>query len=75
MASKTQRGEKQVSGTTLRGIDVLNSPVLNKGTAFKEQEREELGLVGLLPPSIEIIDRQVERVLGRAHLGARRHWR
>src|SRR6201987_6210871 len=47
-----------------RGIDVLNNPVLNKGTGFDEQEREELGLVGLLPASIESIDRQVERVLG-----------
>jgi malate dehydrogenase (oxaloacetate-decarboxylating)(NADP+) len=63
MANKTLQ-ENQVSSTTLRGIDVLNNPVLNKGTAFNEQEREKLGLVGLLPPSIESIDRQVERVLG-----------
>ena len=53
MTSKTQRGENRVPGTNLRGIDVLNSPVLNKGTAFNEQEREELGLVGLLPPGID----------------------
>jgi malate dehydrogenase (oxaloacetate-decarboxylating)(NADP+) len=56
--------EKSVSATNSRGIDVLNNPVLNKGTAFNEQERQKLGLVGLLPPSIESIDRQVERVLG-----------
>jgi malate dehydrogenase (oxaloacetate-decarboxylating)(NADP+) len=56
--------ESHVSGATLRGIDVLNNPVLNKGTAFSEEEREQLGLVGLLPPSVESIDRQVERVLG-----------
>lgn len=63
MARKTLQ-EKNVSTTSLRGIDVLNNPVLNKGTAFNEQEREKLGLVGLLPSSIESIDQQVERVLG-----------
>jgi hypothetical protein len=36
--------EKNASATSLRGIDVLNNPVLNKGTAFNEQEREKLGL-------------------------------
>jgi malate dehydrogenase (oxaloacetate-decarboxylating)(NADP+) len=63
MTNKTSE-EKHVSGPSLRGIDVLNNPVLNKGTAFNEQEREKLGLVGLLPASIESIDQQVERVLG-----------
>ena len=48
----------------LRGMEVLDSPNLNKGTAFTEEEREQLGLVGLLPDSVEDIDRQLERVLG-----------
>ena len=48
----------------MRGIDVLNNPNLNKGTAFSPKEREDLGLVGLLPDGIETLDRQVERVLG-----------
>jgi malate dehydrogenase (oxaloacetate-decarboxylating)(NADP+) len=57
--------EKQLSDrTSLRGIDVLNNPNLNKGTAFSPKEREDLGLVGLLPDGIETRDRQVERVLG-----------
>jgi malate dehydrogenase (oxaloacetate-decarboxylating)(NADP+) len=47
----------------LHGIDVLNNPILNKGTAFTQKEREDLGLVGLLPAGIESIDQQVERVL------------
>jgi len=63
MTNKTLQ-EKNISATSLRGIDVLNNPVLNKGTAFNEQEREKLGLVGLLPASIESIDQQAERVLG-----------
>jgi len=39
MTNKTLQ-EKNISATSLRGIDVLNNPVLNKGTAFNEQERE-----------------------------------
>jgi malate dehydrogenase (oxaloacetate-decarboxylating)(NADP+) len=57
--------EKQLSdSSSVRGIDVLNNPALNKGTGFTEQERRDLGLVGLLPAGIETIDQQVERVLG-----------
>src|ERR1700751_1954505 len=57
--------EKQTPSTkSLRGIDVLHNPNLNKGTAFNPKEREDLGLVGLLPDGIETLDRQVERVLG-----------
>src|SRR6266403_3956815 len=48
----------------LRGMEVLDSPNVNKGTAFTDEEREQLGLVGLLPDSVEDIGRQVERVLG-----------
>lgn len=57
--------EKQLSSTkSFRGIDVLNNPELNKGTAFTQKEREDLGLIGLLPDGIENLDRQLERVLG-----------
>ena len=57
--------EKQASNTkSLRGIDVLNNPRLNKGTAFNQKEREDLGLTGLLPDGVETLDQQVERVLG-----------
>src|ERR1700730_10255093 len=53
-----------ITKTPLRGIEVLDSPNLNKGTAFTEEEREQLGLVGLLPDSGEDIDLQLARVLG-----------
>jgi len=46
------------------GMELLTDPKLNKGTAFTEEERARLGLVGLLPDSIEDIDRQLERVRG-----------
>jgi len=43
------------------GIDLLDDPLLNKGTAFSQDERLALGLVGLLPPDVETLDMQVER--------------
>ncbi|HET7730776.1 MAG TPA: NAD-dependent malic enzyme [Usitatibacter sp.] len=45
------------------GIRLLHDPLLNKGSAFTEAEREALGLRGLLPPNVLTLDRQVERVL------------
>jgi malate dehydrogenase (oxaloacetate-decarboxylating) len=47
--------------TTARGLAVLNSPVLNKGTAFTAEERKALGLAGLLPPDISTLEAQVRR--------------
>ena len=46
-----------------RGADLLNDPVLNKGTAFTQQEREELGLLGLLPPRVMSQEEQLARIL------------
>ena len=40
---------------------VLNSPLLNKGTAFTAEERKALGLTGLLPPDISTLGTQVKR--------------
>src|SRR6266481_1686037 len=45
----------------LRGTDLLNTPLLNKGTAFTEEERAKFGLLGLLPPQVETLDEQVVR--------------
>ena len=33
----------------LRGREILKQPLLNRGTAFTEEERKSLGLVRLLP--------------------------
>ena len=51
--------------TTLRGQDVLHTPLLNKGTAFTSAERAALGLVGLLPPSIKTLEQQAVRAYGQ----------
>ncbi len=45
----------------LRGVELLNNPALNKGTAFDEAEREVFGLHGLLPPIVETLDAQCVR--------------
>ncbi len=44
-----------------RGRDLLDEPLLNKGTAFTDGERSALGLHGLLPPQVETLDQQVVR--------------
>jgi malate dehydrogenase (oxaloacetate-decarboxylating) len=48
--------------TTLRGRQVLADPRINKGTAFTEQERHDLGLTGLIPAGHFTLDDQVARV-------------
>ncbi len=48
--------------TDLRGHCLLEDPSLNKDTAFSEAEREELGLLGLLPPHVTSLDVQAQRV-------------
>src|ERR1700740_1715309 len=44
-----------------RGADLLDTPTLNKGTAFTEERRTEFGLRGLLPPHVETLDEQAVR--------------
>ena len=43
------------------GVGVLEDPLGNKGTAFSEEERSELGLRGLLPTVVETLEQQVLR--------------
>lgn len=52
-------GMASISGTAM-----LDDPVLNKGTAFTVAERRQHGLEGLLPATVETIERQLERVMG-----------
>ncbi|QTH71668.1 NAD-dependent malic enzyme [Pseudoalteromonas xiamenensis] len=43
------------------GPNLLETPLLNKGSAFTQRERETFNLAGLLPPRYETIEEQVER--------------
>jgi malate dehydrogenase (oxaloacetate-decarboxylating)(NADP+) len=47
----------------MRGREILNDPILNRGTAFTQDERERLGLQGLLPPRVETQEEQVARII------------
>lgn len=47
--------------TDARGESLLRAGLLNKGTAFDREERVALGLVGLLPPSVETLAQQLDR--------------
>lgn len=47
----------------LRGMDLLQNPDLNKGTAFTQAERDELGLRGLLPYRVLTLEQQLERAM------------
>lgn len=43
------------------GPALLETPMLNKGSAFSEKERRNFNLIGLLPPRYEDIEEQVQR--------------
>lgn len=47
--------------TNLYGANLLADSLLNKGTAFTEQERKEFQLLGLLPPHVDTLEVQVSR--------------
>ena len=46
-----------------RGRELLNDPILNRGTAFSSEERDRFGLRGLLPDRVETMHQQVDRVV------------
>jgi malate dehydrogenase (oxaloacetate-decarboxylating) len=56
-----QKPESIIIVTDQSGKDLMSDPVLNKGTAFTEEERTEFGLHGLLPPVVETLEQQSVR--------------
>lgn len=55
--------DERVCHSTVRGIDYLRDPRLNKGMAFTLKERQMLGIHGLLPPVFKSQDEQLHLVL------------
>ncbi|MEO1190498.1 MAG: NAD-dependent malic enzyme [Pseudomonadota bacterium] len=66
----------QVLETWEAGADLIDSPLLNKGTAFTQEERLAFGLEGLIPPQEESLDLQAQRAyqaFSRKHDDLERH--
>ncbi len=59
-----EKGEEVVE-IDLEANDILHDPILNKGTAFTEEERSELGLHGLLPFHTSTLEEQLKRAYGK----------
>ncbi|HEX6798301.1 MAG TPA: NAD-dependent malic enzyme [Ktedonobacterales bacterium] len=57
----THAATEHILDEDLRAQIILDTPLLNKGTAFPEDERRELGLLGLLPPHVATIEEQLAR--------------
>jgi malate dehydrogenase (oxaloacetate-decarboxylating)(NADP+) len=62
-----QKSNRPNRALPAKGVDWLNNPVFNKGTAFTDAERDALGLRGLLPPHVQTMDEQVKRVMTNFH--------
>lgn len=56
-------GHAAVIETSLSGYDLINRPLLNKGTSFTDAERDAFHLHGILPPHVGTLDHQASRRL------------
>ena len=64
---RDEKGERYLE-PYVTGFLLLRLPLLNKGTAFTEEERRLLGLEDLLPPHVHTLEEQKERVYRRYRL-------
>jgi len=57
-------GDERYLRVSSRGEALKEDPALNKGTCFTREEREQLGLLGLLPPGVSTREEQAARAYG-----------
>lgn len=65
---KRDAEDKRYLEPYVQGFQLMHIPLLNKGTAFTTDERERLGLQGLLAPHVSTLEEQVERLYARYRL-------
>ncbi len=58
---RDERTAEEIAEVAVTGQLLLDTPLLNKGSAFPEEERHELGLLGLVPPHRATLDEQLAR--------------
>jgi len=63
MSMAARLGTHSAASVLPRGVALLRDPLLNKGTAFGERERNALGLRGLLPAHVLTLEEQAARVI------------
>jgi malate dehydrogenase (oxaloacetate-decarboxylating)(NADP+) len=63
MTAPDRAGIRSTANESVRGMALLRDPLLNRGTGFTEQERDALGLRGLLPAHVLSMQAQAERVM------------
>ena len=63
MSITARLGTHSAASLLPRGAALLRDPLLNKGTAFNERERNALGLRGLLPAHVLTLEEQAARVI------------
>jgi malate dehydrogenase (oxaloacetate-decarboxylating)(NADP+) len=69
MSPAPQARQPSTASEQPSGMALFTDPASNKGTAFTKEERRQHGLEGLLPPTVETLDEQLDRVMG--HLEAK----
>jgi malate dehydrogenase (oxaloacetate-decarboxylating)(NADP+) len=53
--------------SSIKGVELLRNPSLNKGMAFTLEERQHMGIHGLLPPAVLSQEIQTLRVMANIH--------